>query len=317
MSSQGPRIVQNTVTAGTGPFQLLDPGPKSFQRFRDVFSHGDRTTVLILDQNTGAWEEVVAQLTVSSPDTLTVLAVISSSTGTSISFAAGSKIVMQSLPSFAAQSAERFKLPVRCALTTNMTLASVIAGATVDGITLAAGDRVALLGQTTATERGIYVVGTGRAKDFSTGDSVAGAVVPVRLGTLNGGSTFICTNESGSDIVGTSTLAFVGGNVSPLVQTASAAAAGSTQSDAPQLVDGVSFVTGADGTKGVKVPVGVARRQITIHNVGASALKVYPSTGNTINGGAANAALSFAANTSAILTTHDGTNWFSCPRIPS
>lgn len=213
MSTQGPRILQNTVTSGTGPFSLLDPAPKSFQRFRDVLADGSRTTVIVLDQNAGAWAELLVQLAYGAPDTLTTLAVISSSNAnTAVTFGNGSKLVIQCQPSYGSQATDKIKQACRAALTTNMALSSVVVGATVDGVSLSAGDRVGLFGQTTATECGIWIVqAVGsplRAVDFSAGDTVSSAVIPVRLGTLHSAQVFQVTSEPGSDIVGTSSLTF-------------------------------------------------------------------------------------------------------------
>jgi hypothetical protein len=82
---------------------------------------------------------------------------------------------------------------------------------------------------------------------------------------------------------------------------ASTAAAGSTSADAATLPAGTSSVyptTGADGTKGVKINGAdkVSGKMIWVLNtVAASALKVYPPAGGTINGGSADAAVVSAA----------------------
>ena len=70
-----------------------------------------------------------------------------------------------------------FKTPVRAVAVAPGTLASGVAfgaGGVVDGVTLAEGDRLLLLGQTNAVENGIYVVGAAgvaptRATDLTTG----------------------------------------------------------------------------------------------------------------------------------------------------
>lgn len=86
---------------------------------------------------------------------------------------------------------------VRAAATANVTLATAVEnGDTLDGVVLATGDTILLPFQTTAADRGIYVVAaTGaptRHSDFdATGDLVAGTVVRVRQGTANIGSHFV------------------------------------------------------------------------------------------------------------------------------
>ena len=213
MALQGPRILQNTVTAGTGPFQLLDPAPNSFQRYRDVFATNAVTTVIILDQNTGWWQESLVQLTYGVPDLLTVLQVISSSNGGSaVTFNPGNKLVIQSQPSYGSQALDRIKHHCRAVSLTNVAVSSLAVGLVVDGVTLAAGDRVGLFGQTTTTECGIYVIpATGaatRSIDFWAGDHAGGSLIPVSGGTVHVGQLFICTSVAGSDIIGTSSLTF-------------------------------------------------------------------------------------------------------------
>ena len=92
-------------------------------------------------------------------------------------------------------------------------------GNTVDFITIVTGDRILIKDQSAGIENGIYLVeasGTPtRASDFAVGSNVAGAAVTVEQGTTGGDTTFICTNDTGSDIVGTDALVFtaLGGGV--------------------------------------------------------------------------------------------------------
>jgi hypothetical protein len=60
---------------------------------------------------------------------------------------------------------------VRAATTTNITLVTV--GTAVDGVTLIAGDRVLVKNQTTASENGIYVAGSGNWARASDADTAA------------------------------------------------------------------------------------------------------------------------------------------------
>lgn len=98
-----------------------------------------------------------------------------------------------------------WKAPVRAAQTTNVTLAGG-APSTVDGVALAAADRVLVTGQTTASQNGIYVVqtlGTGangtwvRATDAdSSAELAAGANVIVQEGTGNADTWWILTTNA-------------------------------------------------------------------------------------------------------------------------
>jgi hypothetical protein len=81
----------------------------------------------------------------------------------------------------------------------------------------------------------------------------------------------------------------------PAANEEAVAAAGSIQGDAAALsaTKILHQVTGADGTKGVKLPSVAVGNMHFILNTTAGVLKIYPSTGGTINGGSANASLSF------------------------
>ena len=82
------------------------------------------------------------------------------------------------------------------------------------------------------------------------------------------------------------------------------AAAGSAQGDAGAIVNLETIVTGADGAKGVVLPAVVDNLIITVHNVTANqGLKIYPASGEKINGGTVNVAViitSAASDTSAL-----------------
>ena len=82
---------------------------------------------------------------------------------------------------------------------------------TLDGVTLATGDRVLLKDQSTGSENGIYVVqasgAAARASDFQSGDVSSLAFVFVEEGTSNAQNGFILTN-TGSITVGSTALTF-------------------------------------------------------------------------------------------------------------
>jgi hypothetical protein len=93
-----------------------------------------------------------------------------------------------------------WKQAVRVATTANGTLATAYEnGDTVDGVTLATGDRILLKNQTTSSENGIYTVNaTGaptRATDFDAAAEVAGAIVAVREGTANANTAWQMTTD--------------------------------------------------------------------------------------------------------------------------
>ena len=97
----------------------------------------------------------------------------------------------------------------------------------------------------------------------------------------------------------------------PVFAPATVAALGSNQSGAALLTGTVNHVTGADGTKGVRLPAVVRPGVlVVVYNAHTtSALKVYPPSSGTINGGSANAAIDLAARTPAVLIATSATNW--------
>jgi len=91
------------------------------------------------------------------------------------------------------------QLPVRVASTANLTIATGLnAGDTVDGVTLAAGDRVLVKDQSTGSQNGVYIAGVTPARAFDMEEGVAayGAIIYVVAGTANGGKTFRNTNTT-------------------------------------------------------------------------------------------------------------------------
>lgn len=106
-----------------------------------------------------------------------------------------------------------WKDSVVAATTANGTLATSFAnGQTIDGVTLATGDRILIKNQTTGAENGIYTVNASgapsRASDLPAGSGAAGAAVFVHQGTSNADQGWVCTNDPGSDVVGTDALTF-------------------------------------------------------------------------------------------------------------
>ena len=106
-----------------------------------------------------------------------------------------------------------WKASVRVATTAAVTLATALEnGDTLDGVTLATGDRVLVKNQTDATENGLYVVAASgaptRSSDADTAAEItASFAVFVEEGTVNADSGWTLTNN-GTITVGTSELAF-------------------------------------------------------------------------------------------------------------
>ena len=95
----------------------------------------------------------------------------------------------------------QWKAPVRVATTANGALATAFAnGQSIDGVTLATGDRILLKSQTTTAENGIYTVNASgaptRAVDADTnGELAPGTSVSVTEGTTNADKVFMIISD--------------------------------------------------------------------------------------------------------------------------
>lgn len=108
----------------------------------------------------------------------------------------------------------------------------------------------------------------------------------------------------------TDTACSVGGVPLSLTNVATLAAAGANQGNAAAIAAQITFVTGSDGTKGVILPAATAGAiRIVYNTVAASGLKVYPATGDDVNDGTANAAVTIEGKTMAIFVAMDTDTW--------
>ncbi len=98
-----------------------------------------------------------------------------------------------------------FKKSVKAATTANITLS---APQTIDGVSLIAGDRVLVKNQTTSAQNGIWAVAAAawvRVTDADISSEIAGAVVSVDQGAINGGLLFTNTFKT-TDTLGTTAM---------------------------------------------------------------------------------------------------------------
>ena len=97
------------------------------------------------------------------------------------------------------------RIITRVATTANINLSNALEnGDTLDGISLATGNKVLVKNQTDATENGIYLVpasgAASRDPDFNTVDELAGQLVIIQEGTTNEDTIFLCTTDTGGTI---------------------------------------------------------------------------------------------------------------------
>ena len=115
--------------------------------------------------------------------------------------------------SFVESTAQGLDVKDSCvaATTANITISTALnSGDSLDGVTLANGNRVLVKDQSTASENGIYVVGSSpaRATDLAAGADAAGMFTFIEQGTVNADNGFVCSSNKGSAVVGTNSLAY-------------------------------------------------------------------------------------------------------------
>lgn len=202
---------------------------------------------------------------------------------------------------------------VRALAVTNLTLSGA---QTVDGVSLIAGDRVLLAGQTSGVQNGIYVVAAGawsRAADMAAGSDASGNFAFVTEGTVYNDTGWVCTNATGLAVVGTDSLAFTqfsgaGSGVNGSGTTGKLPKWAGTTTLTDSILSEAGGVVSAAGDINVTGVYKVASTQIALTNLsdGATALRTNASknllTGNTltVDSGATlnvNGALQLAATT--------------------
>jgi predicted RecA/RadA family phage recombinase len=147
--------------------------------------------------------------------------------------------------------------------------------------------------------------------DPDSGTAGTGAANQLGVGTYAG---VCCETAASGDDFGVVEL----NRQSNLLAVASVTAAGSVIGDAAQLSTGLNLVTGADGTKGVILPVAVPGMVVYVKGLTAGVLKVWPKTGATINGLSASAALSLTTGLMpSQFIASSATQWYSLPLVAS
>jgi hypothetical protein len=140
-----------------------------------------------------------------------------------------------------------WKDSARVASTANINLASP--GATIDGITMAAGDRVLVKDQTTQSQNGIYIwngaaVAATRAPDASTFAELEGARIIVEEGT-QAGTDWRQTQVNGTIDTNNVIFAAASGSAPTATETTAGIAEIATQAEADTGTDDARFLTPA------------------------------------------------------------------------
>lgn len=173
-----------------------------------------------------------------------------------------------------------WKAPVRAASTTSV--ATTAPGATIDGVALAANDRVLLKDQSTASQNGLWVwngaaAAMTRASDAdATGELAPGTAVTVTEGTVNGDKVYMVTSDSAITVGTTSqTWGTLGGGTAYTAGTGIAIAA-NTISAVAAAGGGVQVVAG-----GIQLDPSIAARKFSanVGNGAAMAIAVAHSLG--------------------------------------
>lgn len=211
-----PSIVGNatkvlTVNAGATDVEWADAGgPTS-----DPITDSTPTTLTGYLKGNGADIDAVASIPNTDITGLGTASVLDSDTDGTLAANSDTKIATQkAVKTYVDTIAAglKWKTSVRVATTAAGTLASSFEnGDTVDGVTLATGDRILIKDQSDAKENGIYIVAASgaptRATDADTGTELVSAAVFVSEGAANADKAFVCTNDSIT--LGVTNIAFV------------------------------------------------------------------------------------------------------------
>lgn len=165
-----------------------------------------------------------------------------------------------------------------CVVSTSANINLAAPGATLDGVTMAASDRVLVRGQTTQTQNGIYIWNGAatpmtRALDASTFGELEGAVVTVEEGT-DAGATFRQTQVNG--VIDTNNVLWTSFGTS-------APAASETTAGVAELATQAETDTGTDDARIVtplKLATSVWAKKKFAANIGDGAATSYTVTHN-------------------------------------
>lgn len=197
------------------------------------------------------------------------------------------------------------KDPVKAAADSNITLSGT---QTVDGVSLVAGDRVLVFGQSTAANNGIYVVAAGawsRATDADSSAKLVNAIVAVLQGTTYKGSILQIWGWVATNTLGTTSMSWV-----VQIDTNNASALGVQIAGTNVLVvtqtGKLGFGTGAGGT----VTQGTSRTTGVTLNKPCGAITLFSAAGSTTAASFVVTNSQVAATDTIIVSQKNGTNLY-------
>jgi len=191
-------------------------------------------------------------------------------------------------------------------------LQNYVSTASLPGITASSGSFTTLttssLSTTTFTTGTITASGdiTAQSNIITSGSEiVSGNVYAGNLvtnGNLYSAGSFVAGNE-----VITGNLTLTSGAI--LFSSANVAAAGTNQNTATQITTDNVFVV--SGTGGVRLPLAVPGREISVTNNSGSSITVYPSLGQQIEAASTNTGTVVPNNATVALIAKSNTNWWT------
>jgi hypothetical protein len=100
-----------------------------------------------------------------------------------------------------------------------------------------------------------------------------------------------------------------------------AANVGGTQVTGTPITQMLNNITAAGANYSATLPPSAPGLELTVHNISANTILVFPNAGGTgtekINAAAANASISMPTNTSTVFTCNVAGQWWTVPRVPS
>jgi hypothetical protein len=204
-SSAGAGDVEEIACSAAGR-ALLDDADATAQRTTLGLGNVDNTSDAAKPVSTATQTALNLKAPLASPALTGTPSAPTAGAGTNTTQIATTAFVATAVD--AAKQGLSIKQSCRTATTANITLSGL---QTIDGVTVAAGDRVLVKDQSTGSANGIYVAASGawsRASDFDAGaDVVEGAFTFVEEGTANGDSGWVLVTD-GTITIGTTALAF-------------------------------------------------------------------------------------------------------------